>query len=105
MLTLLTLIVAALSGVWNAYQKERESRALRMQAELQLYNLTQQQTQLSAQISKLETDRGKEEALREQYALGKKGEGLIIIVDSPTPAPVQASSTFMRLFQKAFSWW
>lgn len=99
------LVALGISGVWNAYQKERESRALRAEAEAQLSDLSKRDAQLNADIAKLETDRGKEEALRRQYALAGKGEGLIVIVDSHAPETAHATSSILRWLQKAFSWW
>lgn len=99
------LVVAAGSGVWNAYHKQKESAALRAQAEAQLSDLTKRQAQLNSDIAKLETDRGKEEVLRDQYALAAKGEGLIVIV-SPTTTETQAtSSAFAQWLHNAFPWW
>ena len=102
---LLMLVAAGTSGVWNVYHKERESRALRTEAEAQLRDLSRQEVELRTQIAKLETDRGKEEVLREQYAIGKRGEGLIIIVDPQTPVPIQASSTIMQWVHKFLPFW
>ncbi len=102
---LAVLVVAVASGVWSAYHKQKESAALRTQAEAQLRDLSQRQTQLNSDIAKLETDRGKEEVLREQYALAAKGEGLIVIL-SPTTTEVQAtSSAFAQWLHNTFPWW
>ena len=103
-LGLLALVVLAIGGVWNAYQKERESAALRTRAEVQLDDLTKRHAQLSSDIANLQTDRGREEVLREQYALAAQGEGLIVIVE-PQQEPVHATSTFMDKLRKAFRWW
>ncbi len=102
---LAVLIVAVGSGVWSAYHKQQESAALRTQAENQLADLSKRQAQLNTDIAKLETDRGKEEVLREQYALAAKGEELIVIV-SPTTTAVQAtSSPFASWLHNTFPWW
>ena len=103
-LGLLALVVLAIGGVWNAYQKERESAALRTRAEVQLDDLTKRHAQLSSDIANLQTDRGREEVLREQYALAAQGEGLIVIVE-PQAEPAHATSTFMDKLRKAFRWW
>ncbi len=102
---LLALVIAAIGGVWDGYQKARESAALRAQAQAQLADLTKRQAQLNADIANLKTDRGMEGVLREQYALAAKGEGLIVIVDSPMPAPIHATSSFMDKLRRAFTWW
>ena len=86
----------------GVYQK-RES--LQRPAENQYNMLSQQQTQLQSDIASLETDRGKEAALRQQYAVGKKGEGLIVIVDPRSDAPRQASSTIMQWVRKFLPFW
>lgn len=102
---LLVLVVAAVFGVWGAYQKQRESATLRTEAEVHLADLSKRQTRLNSDIANLQTDRGREEVLREQYALAAKGERLIVIVDPPTPVPIQATSTIFDKLKKAFWWW
>ena len=102
-LALFIIVVIAISGVWNAYQKERESAALRAQAEAQLQDLSGRRDQLTADIARLKTDRGMEEALRQEYDLAAKGEQLIVIVDPPKPEWVQASSTILERI-KHFLW-
>jgi cell division protein FtsB len=106
-LALLILVVAAAFGVWNAYQKDRESANLRGQAQSQLADLAQRQAQLNAEIAKLQTNRGMEEVLREQYALAATGENVIIIVDATSATPVgeATSSAFAQWIHKAFPWW
>lgn len=105
LLGLLILVLAALWGVWGGYEKREESAALRTQAEAQLKDLSERQAQLTSDIANLETDRGMEEVLREQYALAAKGERLIVIVDAPKPAPLQATSSILDRIKKAFWWW
>ena len=103
---LLFAVALAASGVWDVYQKERESAALRRQAENERADLLDREMRLKEDIAKLQTDRGMEEALREQYALAEGGEGLIIIVEPPAPLPIQAtSSTVIEWLQRAFPWW
>lgn len=105
-LGLFALVIFAASGVWNAYQKERESGALRAQAQTQLNDLTSQQNELNSDINKLQTERGKEAVLRQQYALAAKGEGVIVIVDPSTPTQATAtSSAFAEWLHNTFPWW
>jgi cell division protein FtsB len=101
---LVVFVVTAISGLWSAYQKERESATLRHEADVQLADLIERSNQLHAKLSRLETDRGKEEALRERYDLGKSGENLVIIVDDPAPAePTSTPSVFKRI-RDALPW-
>ena len=104
-LLLLIIVVFAAFGVWRAYGKNQESGVLRAQAESRLSDLSGRQAQLTSDIAKLETERGKEEALRGQYAVAAKGEGLIVIVDSPQPPSEATSSSLLEWFHKAFLWW
>lgn len=104
MLALLALVFFASSSVWKVYEKERESKKLRLQAEAAQEDLLIRQTKLNADIEQLSTDRGIEETLREEYALAERGEGLIIIVDPSTPMPTEATSTFRSWFERAFRW-
>ncbi|PIR83968.1 hypothetical protein COU18_00975 [Candidatus Kaiserbacteria bacterium CG10_big_fil_rev_8_21_14_0_10_51_14] len=101
---LLALTIAISWGTWNAYKKERESGVLRTEAELQLEDFTQRHTQLTEDIASLQTSRGMEEVLREQYALAARGEGLIVIVDQPAAEPESATTTTMFEKVKRFFW-
>lgn len=104
-LALLIILLIALSGVWDVYQKERESRVLRDQSEREASDLSQQVEDLHQNIAKLQTTRGKEELLREQYNVGKHGEQLIIIVDPEQPEPIEATSTLLRWVHKFLPFW
>ena len=105
MLALILLIVLASFAVWGVYQKEQESRALRQEAEVQLADLRQQEELLSGHITSLKSDRGKEAALREQYSVGREGEGLIVLVESDQPAPVPQESTMKQWVRKMVPFW
>jgi len=104
LLALLGLVFLGASSVLDVYSKERESKKLRLQAETERADLLLRQTQLELDIAQLRTDRGLEEALREQFALAEWGERLIVIVDPPTPELIRATSTIREWFKKAF-WW
>lgn len=97
------IVISASWGVWNIYRKERESARLNTEAQARLADLQKRQTQLQADYDTLQTARGQEEALRQQYALGKRGEGLIVIVEPPKPAPIQATSSIMQWLKDIFS--
>ena len=97
------LVLSALWAVWNISRKDREAARLRAESQAQLADLKAREAKLQADYEKLKTVRGKEEALREQYAVGKSGEGLIVIVEPDKPKPVQATTTGGWL-KNMFSW-
>ncbi len=106
LLVLFIVVLAALSALWDVYKKEHESRVLKDQAEAQLYNLSMQQEHLSAEITRLDTTRGKEEMLRENYEMAKSGENMIVIIDPPAPAPTEAtSSPISRWMHRLIPFW
>ena len=106
LLGLFLLVVLAMSGVWGVYRKDQESAILKEEAVAQLNALSSQQDQLAASIGELQTERGKEAALRQQYNVGNAGEGMVIIVEPPKPAMTTATTTpFQAWLQHTFSWW
>ena len=103
---LFTLLIVLVTGVWGVFRKERESRLLRDQAQLQADDLSQQSDQLQKNIAKMETNRGKEEVLRQQYNVGAPGEQMILIVTPDQPKPIEATSTgFQALVHKFLPFW
>lgn len=105
-LILAALAIAAVSlswGVLNIYRKEQESARLNKEAQTQLADLKARETKLETDLGKLQTERGMEEALRQQYAVGKQGEGLIVIVEPSHPKPIQATSSIMQWLKDIFS--
>ena len=106
MLLFVFLVTLALaSGVWNIVKKARESAALKKQSEAQLAELKGREGQLTSDIEKLKTDRGKEEALRQQYSLAAKGEHMILIVDPQPTAIIVATSSVMERIMDFFVFW
>ncbi len=106
LVALFILTVLGVLGVWNTYQKERESAALARESQAQALDISQREAKLKRDIADLQTNRGKEEALRQQYALAAQGEHVIVIVDSPAQAPKTASSSaFVEWLHKTFPWW
>ncbi|MDO8514198.1 MAG: hypothetical protein Q7S50_01490 [bacterium] len=98
-------VIVAIGGAWSAYKKERESRALRVEAEAQLRDFSERQAQLDSDIANLQTDRGMEGVLREQYALAARGEKLIVIVEPQKPEPIEAPPSVLQWLHRVFPWW
>jgi len=102
---LLLLVALLASGVWGIYQKERESRELRGDAERELSELTERENQLRQGIARLGSERGMEEALRDQYTVGRPGERLIIVVEPERREIATTSSPFYDWVHKLFPFW
>ncbi|MBI5003742.1 hypothetical protein HZC00_01470 [Candidatus Kaiserbacteria bacterium] len=106
LLVLIILVFLGISGVWRIYHREKESAILNQESAAHLADLTRREAHLKTDIANLDTDRGKETALREQYQMGKGGERMIIIVNPPTPVAAPATSTpFVEWFKSVFPWW
>lgn len=106
MLGLLILVLIGVSGVWKVYRGERESSALNASSQARLADLTQRASELESDIANLDTDRGKEAALREQYGMGRGGEQVIVIVDPKPATPTEATSTsVMQRIRGWLQWW
>jgi|SRR3989338_1226178 len=102
------LVIAVFSvawAVWNIFWKNREAGRLRAEAEAQLADLSERHQKLEAHYEKLKTERGMEEALREQYAVGSEGEGLIVIVEPKKAEPIHATSSIMQWIKDVFTRW
>jgi cell division protein FtsB len=54
-------------------------------AERKVQELEERKLRLTADISNLETDAGKEKIFRENYGLAKEGEGVVVVVDEKKP--------------------
>ena len=62
-------------------QKERETAYKKNLVLDKIDSLQERESSLSLDISKLETEEGKEEVIREKYQVAKEGEKMVIIVD------------------------
>ena len=73
----------------------------------QINSLRQREASLNDSISKLTTDEGKEEIIREKYQVAKEGEKMVTIVDediptNPAPQPEVVSHGFWGFIKKIF---
>lgn len=104
LLALFGVVCFAGWSVWGAWQKDQDSAALNQESQAALATLSAQDTTLQQNITELQSPRGKEAALRQEYSVGAEGENEIVIVDaSSTPPP--PPPTFMDKIKSAFSWW
>ena len=105
MLALTVFVLFALWAVLGVFQKERDSKTLREEAELQLKDLEKREIALRARIASLETQRGQEAALRDAYGVGKEGEAMVQIVDKPATSTENTQPEKIGWFQRIFWWW
>ncbi|RJR14024.1 hypothetical protein C4585_00955 [Candidatus Parcubacteria bacterium] len=105
LVALCIIVFIAASGVYKVYQKEKESRESRVQAENEYAELQKRETRLKEDLAMLQTDRGMEEALRQQYELAESGENLIVIVEPPTIPSTEATSSPLQKWFEGFLFW
>ena len=78
---LLLLVVLLARSTWNVYQKSRESEARREIKEKELAELKSRAETLSREVARLNTPKGIEEEIREQFNVAKEGEQVAVILD------------------------
>lgn len=106
LMLLCTVVAGASWGVWGVYQKERESRVMRVEHEQELKDLIARKGALEEKIETLKTAQGKATMLREEFGLAAAGENVIVIVD-PTQSETHASSSIAQKdwLHKLIPWW
>ncbi len=102
---LLVVLFFVAKGTWGVYQKEAESGRNLEAATRELNKVSVRKELLTANITRLRTERGAEEEIRNRFRVAKPGEELIVIVDSgatgtlPTLPPQNLWEKFMGLFR------
>ncbi len=100
---LLLLVALAVRGAWGVYEKSKEARVLKTEAQAKLVELQKRELELRADIADLRSDRGVEAELRERYDLAAEGERVVVIVEPPPQEPEPQPTRFQR-FKGWFSW-
>ncbi len=77
-------------SVFSVFQKRHEAFVNAKNAEYELTSLRQTEARIQAQIDRLETESGIEEAIRNKYRAAKEGEGLVVITDDTRATPIVA---------------
>lgn len=102
------LIFFALVFSWSVIKligKADESAKNRQEAQDKINELQKEQAQLSSNINNLNTDQGKEEAIRDEFGLAKPGEEMMVVVNdpnTPAPPPQPAPNAFFAFFENLF---
>lgn len=68
-------------NVISLFEKERETSSKKELILSEISNLEKRQASFTEDISRLNTDDGKEEIIREKYQVAKSGEKMVIIVE------------------------
>jgi cell division protein FtsB len=99
---LILLAGILLFSLWNVFgfwRKMSETEKNRQIAEEKATELEANKAHLESEIQKLESKRGVEEVLREDYGLSREGEGVIVIVEDQNKADKEED-------EKGFwAWW
>ncbi len=92
---------------WNVLkfaEKARETARNKNLAEEKITELQKEQSQLSGDIDKLNTEKGTEETIRTKFGLAKEGEGLIVIVDDKDQSTDQNKTQNAGFWAKIKNW-
>lgn len=84
---LTVLILTFAWGVMNFMFKMQETERNKSIAEEKLFELEKRKEKLEMDISLLSTDKGKEKIFREDFSMGREGEGLIVVVEEKKDVP------------------
>lgn len=92
-------------GVYDLFQNMQDTRKNRILAEDKIQELEERKVNLMTDIENLSTDEGKEKIFRENFGLGKEGEGVIVIVEDQSLANIEneeSKSGFFSFFTNLF---
>ncbi|MEK7514400.1 MAG: hypothetical protein AAB587_01085 [Patescibacteria group bacterium] len=104
-LALIFLFIIALLSIhsaWTVYQKQVASTGGLWEAQIEWERLTQRQAELEHDISRINSDRGLEEEIREKFSVGKEGERVALIVGAAVPQEENRSSGIGALWQSVW---
>jgi len=88
LLVLLLVFVLLAKGTWAVYKKASFAKYNRDLAENELTVLYEREEALQEELTRLGTQRGLEEEIRQKFDVGREGEQLIVLVDALEPAEV-----------------
>lgn len=88
---LMLLFMVVIVFTWNVINllgKLQETAKNKKNQEEEIYNLQKRKEKLSSDIDKINTEKGKEEIIRENFGLVKEGENVIVIVEDKNKTEV-----------------
>ena len=96
---LLFAIVMLAQSVWSVYKKSEYAGLKKEKANKELTALRERAGLLEKEAERIKTSRGAEAEIRQRFDVGKDGEKLIILLDSPEkpkPAKTQIKKTWWQ---------
>ncbi len=84
---LFVLLIFFVFGLVDFARKSYDAYLNRKNAEERIFELTERKKTLQGDLEELHTDLGKERIFRENYGLGRPGEGVIVVVDEDQEMP------------------
>ncbi len=101
---LVFLLLVLVRGVCGAWEKREYAREKAEEVAVQIDLLKEREAELKAKISRLESEQGKEEELREKFLVGKEGEGVVFIVDPPVSTTTNEESAESGFWSGFLDW-
>jgi len=75
-------------GTWDLFFKYNDVREKTVEIDAELIKLEKQKVEMQNRVNYLSTDFGKEEEIRNKFMVAKEGEGVIMVVDPKSAAPL-----------------
>ena len=99
------ILLFSLNSTYKMYEKAAETNGDRSLTLREKETLLAKENELSERISKLKTERGMEEEIRNKYRVVKNGEGVIIVVGAgENQANAAAATSTASLFYRIKGW-
>ena len=92
LIVLVVLFVVALRAAIGAYQNERQNHMVFEAEQREFTELSNREAFLSVEMARLQSPRGMEEELRNQFPVAKEGENMVIIVEPEVQGSTTVSS-------------
>ena len=100
---LIVLCVMLVNGLFNVYDKARESLDRKNFSAQSLQKLNNREEKLRREIERLDSRVGLEDELRDRYSFSKEGEKVIVIIDENKSAEAVLSEE-RTVVERASSW-
>lgn len=87
-------------SAYGRYIAEQETSEKRIERQLELEGLKMRASALESKVERLESERGIEDAIREQFDVAKQNEEVIVIVDENAGKKAEVQRVILPLPQK-----